>query len=315
MTPTKLLGLFLVLSGLALLGLFLVLSGLAPTGAAVAPADGVGEKTDAGGQGMDSDVDAVAPAGGAGEKTEQGGPRYFVFWCGDPRGLKNATHITPQVWAGGDAAAKRKYGEFPQEFWLRRGVTPLRWRGGRCYKEKSEDEFVAYWSAAADQGYKGIAIDEFGYDRGGEVDRKMARALVRTRQKAPGLFIAVWQTRRLSNVVLEAYREAADLVMLEIYAGEEFEEKFDEGVAEVRNAGILHKTVLALGIDDRAPAAEQRERGRWANSKAVLEAQVRWIRTHAPEMPGVAFFAPRASAELVHAADELCERHFPRPGH
>jgi hypothetical protein len=277
--PTKLLGMFLGLSGLVLTGV------------------------------------AVAPAGGAGEKTGRGGPRYFVFWCADPRGLKNATHITPQVWTGGDAAAKRKYGEFSQEFWLRRGVTPLRWRGGRCYKDKSEDEFVAYWSGAAALGYKGIAIDEFGYDRGGEVDRKMARALVRTRRQAPGLFIAVWQTRRLSKVVLEAHREAADLVMLEIYAGGKgFEKKFAEGVAEVRKAGIIRKTVLALGINDRAPEAEQRERGRWANSKAVLEAQVRWIRAHAPEMPGVAFFAPRASAELVHAADELCARHFPRAG-
>jgi hypothetical protein len=258
---------------------------------------------------------AVAPTGGGGEKTKPVGPPYFVFWCSEPQDLKNATHVTPQVWAEGDAAGKRKYRKFPQDFWLRRGVTPLRWKGGRCYKDKSEDDLVAYWSGPAALGYKGIAIDEFGHDRGGEVDRKMARALVRTRRKAPGLFIAVWQTRRLSKVVLEAHREAADLVMLEIYAGGEgFEKKFTQGVAEVRKAGISRKTVLALGINDRAPEKEKRERGRWANSKSVLEAQVRWIRAHAPEMPGVAFFAPRASAALVRYADDLCGRHFPREG-
>jgi hypothetical protein len=257
---------------------------------------------------------ALAPAGG-GDKSEAGGARYLVFWCGKPQDLKSATHVTPQVWAEGDGAAKRKYPDYPQAFWLRRGVTPLRWRGGRCYKDKSEDELVAHWAGAAELGYKGIAIDEFGHDRGGEVDRKMARALLRTRKKAPKLFIAVWQTRRFSKAVLEAYREGADLVMIEIYAsGKAFERKAAEAVAEARKARIAHKTILALGINDRATAKEMKERGRWANNRPVLEAQVKWVREHAPEMPGVAFFAPHASEALVRSADELCGRHFPRKG-
>src|SRR3954452_15587636 len=89
-------------------------------------------------------------------QAEGAAPRYLVFWCQRPQDLKNATHVTPQVWAEGDRAARRKHGPFPQDFWLRRGVTPLRWRGGRCYREKSEDDFVAYWGAAAALGYRGI---------------------------------------------------------------------------------------------------------------------------------------------------------------
>jgi hypothetical protein len=147
------------------------------------------------------------------------------------------------------------------------------------------------------------------------VDQKMAQALRRTRRRAPHLFIAVWQTRRLSKVVLEAYREAADLVMIEVYTGGKgFEKKFAEAVAEVRRAGISDKTVLALGINDQATEEEKRERGRWANSEAVLEAQVRWIRTNAPELPGVAFFAQQASESMVRYADDLCGRTFPRKG-
>jgi hypothetical protein len=252
---------------------------------------------------------APPPGGGEPPRTKGDRPRYAVFWCGDPKSLKNATHITPQVCVEGDSAARRKYGDFTQAFWLSRGVTPLRWRGGRCYKDKSEDELVAYWGSAADRGYKGIAIDEFGHDRGGEVDRKMARALLRTKRGNPGLFIAVWQTRRLSREVLEAYREGADLVMIEVYAGGKgFEKKFAEAVAEARKAGILPKTILALGINDRATETEMRERGRWANTRAVLEAQVRWVRIHAPEMPGVAFFAPQASEAMLRHADELCKQ-------
>jgi hypothetical protein len=226
--------------------------------------------------------------------------------------LKNATHITPQVWVEGDASGKAKHPDFPQRYWLDRGVTPLRWVGGFCYREKTEDELVEHWSKPARMGFRGIAVDELGYDGGGEVDRRMARALVRTRKQAPDLFIAVWQTRRLSPVLLKAYKEAADLVMVERYvAGTSgLDRKFAPVIDEVRRAGLLARTVLALGINDQAKPEVQKRQGRWANSKEELAAQVGWIRRHAPRMPGVAFFAPAASPRLVRFADELAGRSF-----
>jgi hypothetical protein len=254
----------------------------------------------------------VPHPGTGGQERGEARRRFLVFWCPNPRDLKNATHITPQVWVEGDASGKAKYPASHQRHWLDRGVTPLRWVGGFCYREKTEDDLVAHWSNPARMGFRGIAVDEFGYDGGGEVDRKMARALVRTRKQAPDLFIAVWQTRRLSAVLLKAFQEAADLVMVERYVAgtSALDKKFAPVIAQVGRAGILHKTVLALGINDRAKPEDRKRQGRWANSEEELAAQVRWIRRHAPEMPGVAFFAPAASPQLVRFADELAGRSF-----
>src|SRR5262249_39841678 len=156
-----------------------------------------------------------------------------------------------------------------------------------CYREKTEDALVAHWSGPAEAGYKGIAIDEFGFDGGGEVDRKMARALLLTRKQAPDLFIAVWQTRRLSDTLLKAYQDAVDLVMVESYVGgtSGFEKQFGSTIDRIRRGGILAKTILALGINDRAKPEDLKRHGRWANSEEELAAQMRWIRTHASEMP------------------------------
>jgi hypothetical protein len=155
-------------------------------------------------------------------------------------------------------------------------------------------------------------VDEFGYDGGGEVDRKMARALIRTRKQAPKLVIAVWQTKRLSGVLLKAYKEAADLVMVEQYVSgtSGLDRKFAPVLARLRRAGLLRKTVFALGINDRVKPEERKRQGRWANSEKELAAQVGWIRKHAPQMPGVAFFAPHASPKLVRFADALAGRSF-----
>jgi hypothetical protein len=237
---------------------------------------------------------------------------FIVFWCPNPQELKNATHITPQVWVEGDVRGKAKYPAFPQDYWLDRGVLPLRWVGGFCYRQKTEDELVAHWSKPAKSDFRGIAVDEFGYDGGGEVDQKMARALVRARKQAPKLFIAVWQTKRTSEVLWKAYAEAADLVMVECYVSGTtgLDKKFGPVLAKVRQAGIQNKTILALGINDQAKAEDRKRQGRWANSEKELEAQVRWIRTKAPQMPGVAWFAPVASPKLVRFADDLAGRLF-----
>ncbi|MCD6508516.1 hypothetical protein J7M22_18090 [Candidatus Poribacteria bacterium] len=233
--------------------------------------------------------------------------RFLVFWCPWPDELKHATHITPQVWVEGDEGAKRRYLRFSQKFWLERGVLPLRWMGGVCYKDKPEGWFVSYWSGAFKIGYRGIAIDEFG--SGDEsVDEKMARALVRTKELCPELFIAVWHAGGLNEVLARAYRRGADLVMLEAYVGGKkgFEKLFSQKVEAARRFGIVSKTILALGINDRAEERYRRQWGEWANSEEELETQVRWIRENAPDMPGVAFFASSASRRLVLFADKLC---------
>jgi hypothetical protein len=228
---------------------------------------------------------------------------YHVFWCVNPQRLKHATHITPQVRVKADTEAARRHPAYPlQEFWLKRGLMPLRHvEGSTAASKRTAKQLADYWCQAATLGYQGIAIDEFLADNGGPVDKKMAEALRLTRQRAPKLFIAVWHSRALSPVLQKAYRAAADLVMIESYhRGAGFEKGFAATVQTVRRAKLAHKTILALGINDKQPKGHP-----WANSKQAIKAQITWIRKHAPEMPGVAFFAPHASQKLVDYADKL----------
>ncbi|MEA1950386.1 MAG: CARDB domain-containing protein [Planctomycetota bacterium] len=235
---------------------------------------------------------------------------FVLFWCPQPIDLKNATHITPQVWTTGDAVGKEQHPDFNQRDWLKKGITPLRWMGGYCYKTKTEDEFVDYWSGATRWDYRGIAIDEFGSGKK-ELDERMGRALVRAKRKCPKLSFVVWHAGPLTESLGQSYRDGADLVMLEKYFGASgYEKRFAEGVERARRAKILHKTVFALGINDKdKPEAKQRW-GEWANSPEILEAQIKWIRDHAPEMPGIAFYASNASPEMVRSADELVGRYW-----
>lgn len=257
---------------------------------------------------------ATPSAAGQDEAAPKTNGPFLVFWCRNPNVLKNATHVTPQVWLKGDDYGQKHYPDFPQDFWLKKNITPLVWKGGCCDSKRSIEALADSWSGAARLGYRGIAIDEFGCDNGGPEDRKLMQALRRARKQAPTLFIAVWQTQGMTDELFNAYAENADLVLIESYQGGErgFEATFEGALKRARKAGILKKTIFALGINDRASAARQKEEGRWANTEAELERQVRWVREHAPDMPGIAFFAPDASDRMVRCADELCGKYYPR---
>jgi PKD repeat protein len=240
-----------------------------------------------------------------------------VFWVSNPQGLHNATFVTPEVYAPGDTLNEQKYPTSSQDYWLGQGITPLRWREGYTYKNElaTESDFVSNWVAADRMGYRGIGIDEFGDNVGGTIDQKMADALRQTRAQAPNLFIAVWQRRaHMYASSLDAFRDAADLVMVEVYtsATTGLDKVFGPALANLRAAHIAQKAVFALGINDLASPAQRASEGTWANSKAALLAQVKWVRANAPEMPGIAFFAPDGSPTLVAYADQLAGQYFPR---
>jgi hypothetical protein len=236
---------------------------------------------------------------------------FILFWTTKPETLQNATHITPQVHL--DKGDKEENPLYFQSAWLERGVVPLKWQGGWCYKDKSEEEFVRSFCNAAEAGYVGIAIDEWG---GGdpEFDAKFGRALVRTKQAHPDFFVAVWCFGFFRPRQAEFLREGADMVMIERYVDgateEEFAHWFHGALKVARDAGIAHKTVFALGINDRASAEEIEKLHAWANTPEELEGQMRWIHENAPEMPGIAFFAPRCSPEMLHLADTLSAELF-----
>jgi len=148
-----------------------------------------------------------------------------------------------------------------------------------------------------------VMIDEFGFDYGGRMDEKSAQILRQTKRRKPELALAVWEMRGpIPKVLAEAYRDVADLVMMESYVGDKKQYWWIAGqVWSARRYGILPKTIVVLGVGKGGNPGEN-----WAQTKEELEQQIRFVRLIAPESPGVGFFG--GTAELLAGADALCAR-------
>jgi hypothetical protein len=167
--------------------------------------------------------------------------------------------------------------------------------------EKAADNLVS-------QDYGGnprpvVMIDEFGFDYGGRMDEKSARILRLTKQQKPDLSLAVFEMRGpIPGVLAEAYRDVADLVMMESYVGDKKQYWFIASQAwSARRYGILPKTIVILGLGKGGNPGEN-----WAQTKEELEQQIRFVHLIAPESPGVGFFG--GTPELLALADALCAR-------
>jgi hypothetical protein len=220
----------------------------------------------------------------------------ILFWTSHGEHLSHLSYVTPAARASAGVSA---------------GPMRLKCLDGRITAAaKTTQQLADYWSSASTQGYGGIAIDEFGHlDK--DTDAKMLEALALVDAKCPRLFIAIWHAGALTPDLVRSYKEHADLVMLETYfSGKtDLSRRFEENLLMARDGGILDKTVFALGIND----VDARVGGvlqAWANSPEELKAQMLWIRTNAPEMPGVALFAPRASREIQREAADLAWQIF-----
>jgi hypothetical protein len=148
-----------------------------------------------------------------------------------------------------------------------------------------------------------VMIDEFGFDYGGRMDEKSARILRQTKRTEPELALAVWEMRGpIPKVLAEAYRDVADLVMMESYVGDKKQYwSIASQVWSARRYGVLSKTIVVLGVGKGGNPGEN-----WAQTKEELEQQVRFVRLVAPESPGVGFFS--GTPELLASADALCAR-------
>lgn len=217
----------------------------------------------------------------------------ILFWCHDPLRLENVTHIANDVWIPGDGEGEYRY---RQDRILARGIVPLDWAGGMNRSDGTEEDLTAYYTGKLMTGYAGLAIDELGgYER--SINEKFTAVLREVKQRFPDRFIAVWHAGLLTKEHIEAYRHGADLVMFERYIeGTEFlAPRLSYNLNMARNGGIIDKCIFALGIDEN----------RWITTPEELEAQMRWIAENAPDMRGIAFFAPRAPDNLLLLADKL----------
>ncbi len=153
-----------------------------------------------------------------------------------------------------------------------------------------------------------IMIDEFGFDYGGLMDQKAAQILRQVKSRKPELSLAVFEMRGpISQVLAEACRDTAGLIMMEGYVGNSrhyWSLAIEAWTA--RHFGILPKTILVLGVGKGGNPGEN-----WAETNQELEQQIRFVRMIAPESPGVGFYA--GTPELLSRADALCAHFFKFP--
>jgi hypothetical protein len=106
-----------------------------------------------------------------------------------------------------------------------------------------------------------------------------------------------------SAVLAEAYRDVADLVMMESYVSDKNQYwRIAAQVWSARRFSVLPKTIVVLGVGKGGNAGEN-----WAQTKEELEQQIRFVRLIAPDSPGVGFWG--GTSELRAHADALCA-HF-----
>jgi len=153
-----------------------------------------------------------------------------------------------------------------------------------------------------------MMIDEFGFDYGGLMDQQSALILRQAKLKKPELALTVFEMRGpIPQVLAEAYRDVADLVMMESYVGSQRQYWFIASqVWSARRYGILPKTILILGLGKGGNPGEN-----WAETKEELEQQIRFARLIAPESPGIGFYS--GTPELLAAADAMCAHFFHYP--
>ncbi len=193
------------------------------------------------------------------------------------------------------------------ERWQRRGVVPLGWSGGYCYRDKyDEDGFAEYWTGGLKGHPVGIAVDEFGNHYGKPTDLQMSNGLLRAHRAVPDKRVVIWQAGVTPPEAAEAYRIAADWIILECYMNY-FDDRFshfDARINQLRKLGLIHKSVMGLCCtsDKIGTTAEG------------MVKQVRYVRRKAPEMPGLGFYKAYGTGKaLAPVADRLCYEYFIKP--
>jgi hypothetical protein len=218
----------------------------------------------------------------------------ILWWSGYADQVENITHVVNDVWIGDRENPGDKDPAKHQDAWLERGIVPLDWAGGRVYADQGVEALVNKWSAPLNQGYIGIAIDEFG-STSDEVDRTLNEALLLLRERHPDALIYVWHAGLIDEQTAAVYEQAADAVLLEVYVGGEAFLGITMGFRlwNARNHGIEHKTVVSISVGEEA----------YADSVGEVRAQINWIMRNARDFAGIGFFASRGTEELVSAAD------------
>ena len=214
---------------------------------------------------------------------------YFL-WYGDPRHLKhiNVTQTNP-----------RHFSE-----WERRGVIAGGFAGVHGNTRPQ-------YFGMAERGYGGVLVDEIGGL--GEDEKALLAILPELKKAYPDFLVAIWLAAGIHQELADAVKAGhIDLLMPELYIscrpGDHYKERIRRTIESARKFGVLDKTIIGLGSADR-----------YANYTSAdmhtdfLEAQIRFIREEAPEMPGIAFFTAGTLPGVDAKLDEMCFKYFIQP--
>jgi len=228
-----------------------------------------------------------------------------------------------------DSDRKLKYanivlstGSDSHEYWKSRGAVPCSWKGARSSVSfQTPKEYASYLGeGVSESGAQGILIDEMGgyseCDIPGDIYYQGLDEFTKSRDD---LFVGLWACGSLKapfcNITRNIYRtKGINLLMLEGYLnfmeqelnGVDRYAYFDQRIGVARAQDVLSNAVMILGIkghEDKYPL-----------TGSDLEDQVIYVRTHAPEMPGIGFFCTGGTKPGIPLyADALCRKYFIDP--
>ena len=223
----------------------------------------------------------------------------ILFWCSYPDILTHMTHVASKVWVGDYAQNKNILHH--QDTWIARGVIALKWAAGVYHASKSLSSIVEKWKQIYEKGAYAIQIDEL-IPQSEMVNEKFAKALELIKKAYPDRYLAVLHGSFLPDTLLQAYAKHVDLIILENYFTDQVLGWliFSVNTERARKGNIIKKTVFGLRITGEP----------WVKQKKYIDEQIAWIRKNAPEMPGIAFFAPKADQESLLGAEELAVFYF-----
>lgn len=194
-----------------------------------------------------------------------------------------------------------------------RGVRLCRWKS---FKHRdSAEQYAEYLAKDLDKlPDRAIMIDEIGaYDERQILDG--LAGLVKFKKENPDVLTTVFIAGSLKPLQCSHLHGGADLAMLESYFSWQVPlfksytryDYFDQRIKTARAYDLLHKCVLCLGID-LGPG----KKDPYGQSPADLEDQFRYIRLHAPEMPGISFYGATIES-VARAANELIMKYYVKP--
>ncbi len=172
------------------------------------------------------------------------------------------------------------------------------------------------WQSALDNTTDGIIADENIDLRKplANYSKKTVEVLGELSKK--GKKISVWHSVRLSKQLAKVYAtDAIDYVFIESYWPWKWRPLlwlfFKHNYNVAHRAGIEHKLVFGLGINQNHPKFRLKDVSNWwseipwCNDKKTLVRQLRYIKEKCLNIAGLGFFVLDASDSFMRTADEI----------